>query len=61
MKFKTGDVVRLKVGGPRMVVDGILDDVQNSYECVWFSWGGQSASHGDFNREPLDEANLELA
>jgi uncharacterized protein YodC (DUF2158 family) len=33
-KFKTGDIVRLKSGGPKMTVNGYTPYGQ--VECVWF-------------------------
>lgn len=34
MKFKIGDVVQLKSGGPEMTIDGISED---TVHCVWFN------------------------
>ena len=34
MQFKTGDVVQLKSGGPRMSVDRI--DAEKMVHCSWF-------------------------
>jgi uncharacterized protein YodC (DUF2158 family) len=34
-KFKPGDVVRLKSGGPSMTVD-FWDDTMSAYCCTWF-------------------------
>ncbi|GAA0757993.1 DUF2158 domain-containing protein [Ideonella azotifigens] len=35
--FKPGDVVRLKAGGPKMVVEYVQDD--RKLACVWFLEG----------------------
>jgi len=62
-KFKVGDVVELKSGGPTMTVDGINfsysdNDVLKhdpvgvaSYSCKWFS--GKKSEHGHFSEEAL--------
>jgi uncharacterized protein YodC (DUF2158 family) len=38
VQWKEGDVVQLKSGGPKMVVDGVIyfSDDSASVHCVWF-------------------------
>lgn len=36
LKFRPGDLVQLKAGGPKMVVEQ-YDSYRDSYECTWFS------------------------
>lgn len=35
-KFKPGDVVRLKAGGPQMVVESWID-IRQAFKCTWFA------------------------
>ena len=35
-KFKTGDVVQLKSGGPEMTVGSYDESNQKKVSCVWF-------------------------
>ena len=51
-KFKTGDVVQLASGGPKMTVNAPTTTGPTSIiECVWFA--------GDkFGREKIDEGAL---
>ncbi|MCA9769715.1 MAG: DUF2158 domain-containing protein [Gemmatimonadetes bacterium] len=52
--FETGDIVRLKSGGPRMTVvrypDFSIDG--NWVRCQWF--GGTKLNSGDFTEETLE-------
>lgn len=51
--FKAGDTVILKVGGPRMIVNG--DEViGNQILCVWFS--GKKREQGYYPLEGLELA-----
>jgi len=43
-KFKEGDVVQLKSGGPKMTVERVHSESQ--YECQWFS--GSKLEEGFF-------------
>jgi uncharacterized protein YodC (DUF2158 family) len=36
MRFKTGDVVRLKSGGPDMTVNGFSNGPNEEPHCAWF-------------------------
>lgn len=49
-KYKTGDIVRLKSGGPGMTVEYVLQDGQ--IYCHWFS--GNKLEGGSFNPEAID-------
>ena len=35
-KFKKGDVVQLKSGGPEMTISGTSRHSEKAYLCVWF-------------------------
>lgn len=59
-KFEAGDLVQLKAGGPKMVVEQvhkpleygeILSKGQISYRCTWFS--GAKHNREDFKEEAL--------
>lgn len=54
-KFKTGDVVRLKSGGPDMTVRSYSDDIVEEHkqvvECQWFN--GKKAEIGGFHEDML--------
>jgi uncharacterized protein YodC (DUF2158 family) len=43
--FKVGDIVKLKVGGPKMIVDSI-SDYDGTVRCQWFT--GSKLNHGSF-------------
>ena len=54
-RFKVGDIVRLKSGGPEMTVQIVTEDDESSgYHCQWFA--GKKLESGYF-----PEANLEPA
>lgn len=48
-KFKVGDVVQLKSGGPAMTVDELNNS--GNYWCVWFK--GASRERGNFASDTL--------
>ncbi|MGO8184384.1 YodC family protein [Rhizobium leguminosarum] len=48
-KFKTGDLVQLKSGGPAMTVDELSTTTR--YRCVWFK--GASREQGVFSEDSL--------
>jgi len=54
-KFKTGEIVELKSGGPRMTVAGIDDrhiaPNPSMFKCQWF--GGKKLESGYFPAESL--------
>jgi uncharacterized protein YodC (DUF2158 family) len=54
MKFKVGDIVQLKSGGPLMTIESAQDD--GTYWCVWFSSKGDETKGGAFKAEMLVEA-----
>jgi uncharacterized protein YodC (DUF2158 family) len=39
MKFKVGDTVQLKSGGPVMTVDSVHSEKDKSVLCIWFVGG----------------------
>jgi uncharacterized protein YodC (DUF2158 family) len=51
-KFKVGDVVQLKSGGPEMTIEGIGDE--GWADCVWFS--GLEAKRESFPLDALEAA-----
>lgn len=55
-KFKTGDVVRLKSGGPEMTISDVptlesLGPDFADYQCKWFV--GDKLHHGSFKADAL--------
>lgn len=55
-KFKSGDFVQLKSGGPKMTVTE-WQDFRNHYLCKWFA--GTKLNSGSFapdELQPYDEA-----
>ncbi|CAM7039466.1 YodC family protein [Enterobacter roggenkampii] len=36
-EFKTGDIVKLKSGGPDMTIKAFLTSQGNSFLCQWFA------------------------
>lgn len=65
-KFKVGDVVQLKSGGPKMTVSSVprgpnpdipLDMGTKNYNCRWFKGG--SLEHGQFEEELLTSVETE--
>jgi len=49
-KFKAGELVQLKAGGPKMVVEEWVT-YGESYSCTWFS--GAKHNHQRFKEEAL--------
>lgn len=60
-KFKHGDVVVMKSGGPPMTVDKVPGDIQSAYSgekytvyrCEWFK--GATSMHDVFGEHLLEE------
>lgn len=51
-KFNPGDLVQLKAGGPKMVVERVFGGSDSfSYRCTWFS--GAKHNREDFQEEAL--------
>ena len=50
-KYKMGDVVQLKSGGPEMTVASVSKLMGTSYECQWFS--GKKLERGNFPEDSL--------
>jgi uncharacterized protein YodC (DUF2158 family) len=48
-KYKVGEVVQLKSGGPAMTVDELTSS--DRYRCVWFK--GASREQGVFSEDTL--------
>ena len=57
IKFKFGDAVRLKSGGPRMLVSDPMADwrIGNKVQCDWLDDEGKNQSH-DFDWKMLEPA-----
>lgn len=49
-KFKPGDIVQLKSGGPKMVVES-WSDFSKNYDCSWFA--GSKHNSQTFKEEAL--------
>lgn len=54
-KFKIGDVVKLKSGGPDMTVRSAPDNPGQVYQCQWFA--GKKLEQGAFREESLEMAS----
>ena len=52
MKFKVGDIVKLKSGGPEMTVQKIPERSSHSYRCQWFA--GKKLEAGVFPEGSLE-------
>ncbi|MCX4170686.1 MULTISPECIES: YodC family protein [Paraburkholderia] len=50
-KFKIGDIVQLKSGGPEMTVNDIPREYSDYYICQWFA--GKKLESGNFNAASL--------
>lgn len=44
-KFRSGDFVRLKSGGPKMTVSDVHQFGTTAYECKWFAGSKQNTEH----------------
>lgn len=52
-KFKHGDLVQSKAGGPKLVVDSIYTGGSEArYDCIW--WVGNKRELGRFVESGLD-------
>jgi uncharacterized protein YodC (DUF2158 family) len=57
-QFKTGDIVQLKSGGPRMTVDKRDEHREHEiYHCKWFA--GAKLENGFFRAEALEHVTAE--
>jgi uncharacterized protein YodC (DUF2158 family) len=55
MKFKTGDIVQLKSGGPKMTVCGTTNPMKkDEHLCKWFA--GAKLETGFFKEDELQLA-----
>jgi len=50
-EFKVGEIVQLKSGGPKMMVNSVDGATTNSIWCQWFA--GNKLESGSFNPESL--------
>ncbi|PHQ69155.1 MAG: DUF2158 domain-containing protein [Sneathiella sp.] len=53
-KFKPGEIVQLKAGGPKMVVERVANSRHadsSTYYCTWFS--GAKHNHEGFKEESI--------
>jgi uncharacterized protein YodC (DUF2158 family) len=51
-KFKIGDIVQLKSGGPEMTVNHVPEVATHSYRCQWFA--GKKLESGAFPEDSLE-------
>jgi uncharacterized protein YodC (DUF2158 family) len=58
-KFKIGDIVELKSGGPKMTVKGpnTFGERDDEYSCQWF--GGKKLEYGVFPADSLKRATID--
>lgn len=60
-KFKSGDLVRLKSGGPVMTIEKVdfdfYDKWEGTYSCSWFA--GAKDNHRSFTEQALEGAQIE--
>lgn len=52
MKYNPGDLVQLKAGGPKMVIEQFLG-YADAYECTWFA--GAKHNQQQFKEEALQK------
>jgi uncharacterized protein YodC (DUF2158 family) len=52
MKFKVGDIAKLKSGGPDMTVRAVFSDRETTYKCQWFA--GKKLDNGIFPEDSLE-------
>ena len=52
-KFAIGDIVKLKSGGPEMIVRVVPDVVGKIYTCQWFV--GKKLEQGSFPQDSLEQ------
>lgn len=50
--FKTGDIVKLKSGGPEMTVNSWYAVGRGAFRCQWFA--GKKLEVGDFQPDQLE-------
>lgn len=55
--IKVGDIVTLKVGGPKMVV-GLIRS--NGVDCYWFNESAYNFVYSSFTKESLKKWNLNV-
>jgi len=51
-KYKIGDIVRLKSGGPSMTVRGFTSELEELLECQWFA--GDKLQFGVFHPDAVE-------
>tara|TARA_B100000424_G_C22850998_1_gene453830 strand:+ start:221 stop:400 length:180 start_codon:yes stop_codon:yes gene_type:complete len=55
-KFSTGDIVKIKSGGPDMTVQAEPNDRVAYYICQWFA--GKKLEQGRFPEESLEKVEI---
>jgi uncharacterized protein YodC (DUF2158 family) len=58
-RFKVGDLVRLKSGGPPMTVSDVLIPAERGYSCTWFV--GRHLKSSNFKEQELIRAVKETS
>ncbi len=51
-KYKIGDIVKLKSGGPEMTVQVVPTERSVYYKCQWFA--GKKLESGNFQEDSLE-------
>ena len=52
VQFKTGDIVKLKSGGPEMTIKAPASQNKANFYCQWFA--GKKLEQGNFPSNSLD-------
>lgn len=58
MEFTTGDLVRLKSGGPLMTVEKVGKPASTEEEAVWCAWFEREANRQVAKRDTFPPATL---
>ena len=56
-KFKVGEIVKLKSGGPEMTIQSLPGTSNEYYYCQWFA--GKKLEQGRFPTDSLERVKVE--